>query len=185
MGKLGSILAVIAALGAALGLYGAGRKAGADACEAQHLAKLAAAQREAARLSDLRGQITADVDRLHQEKAEQIRVVYRTIYREIPNALTPETDARYPLPHGLVRLHDAAALGVPPVPDPSGIPDDEPSPVAASQLAGVIVDNYENCNSALARLVALQGWVRSQAAVDSSGASGEPEMSTPYQQPIP
>lgn len=164
--KLGAILAALAALAGAVGLYGAGHRAGRAECETAHLAQLAKAQREAARVADLRGQITADIDADHQVKAEAVRVVYRTIYREIPNALTPETDARYPLPHGLVRLHDAAALGVPAVPDPTGLADDQPSPVAASQLAGVIVDNYQSCAATAGRLTDLQAWVSRQVAVE-------------------
>lgn len=96
----------------------------------------------------------------------EIRYVTRTQIKEVPVYVTPEADARFPLPVGLVRLHDAAALGVDvaDVPDPAGRPDDSASAVAASDLGGAIAGNYGECRADQARLIGLQGWVRDQAA---------------------
>lgn len=71
--------------------------------------------------------------------AEQSRTIYltRTIVERIPAHVTPEIDRDYPLPCGLVRLHDAAILGA----DPAAIAaagcetDDEPAPATASAFS--------------------------------------------------
>lgn len=74
---------------------------------------------------------------------ERIRVVEKKgqdIVREVTKFVDRETDKQYPVPNGVVRLHDAAATGVSP-----GAPaesDKDPSTVAASRLSETIGDNY-------------------------------------------
>lgn len=56
--------------------------------------------------------------------------------------------------YGLVRLHDAAALGVDPdtLPLPAGTTDDACSPVADTDLANAISDNYAAARANAAQL---------------------------------
>jgi hypothetical protein len=82
--------------------------------------------------------------------------------KEVPDVVTPTVDRSYPLPVGLVRVHDAAALGVElsSLPAPAGLADDAPDPAPASALADVIVANYGACASTAQRLTAIQDYVR-------------------------
>lgn len=102
------------------------------------------------------------------DQAAQAAIVtrYRTIIKEIPSVLTPQIDARFPLPVGFVRLHDAAALGldVSAVPDAAGRPDDAASEVDASRAAAVIVGNYGSCREDQQRLADLQSWTSAVVA---------------------
>ncbi len=164
MNRLGATLAAIATLAAVGGVYVSGYRAGADAVRGKVRASEAAGLRAAQAAERRAAEITDRAATAYEADRERVRTVYRTIYREVPHALTPETDARFPMPVGLVRLHDAAALADPAFSDPAGLPDDAPSPVAASQLASAVVDNYETCNATAGRLTALQAWVREQSA---------------------
>lgn len=99
----------------------------------------------------------------------QVRTLTRTLIKEVPVHVGPETDARFGVPWGLVRLHDSAALGVelPTVPEASGWADGEVSPVAASDLGRTVVANYGECRADQARLSALQDWLRAAAASEA------------------
>lgn len=87
----------------------------------------------------------------------ELRPIYEYIEQEAPAYVTPETDARYPLPWGFVRLHDAAAEGR--LPPPPSLDDAEVSPVVLSDASRVIAGNYGVCNTAINQLTALQTWV--------------------------
>lgn len=110
-------------------------------------------------------EVSAEADKRHGATAEATRRVYRTFYREIPLHVPAEAVARCDVPVGFVRLHDAAAQGVPTVPDPAGRPDAAATGVGLDAVAGAVVDNYETCNAVRAQLAALQDWVRAQADV--------------------
>jgi hypothetical protein len=102
------------------------------------------------------------------ERAAQARIQWRvrTQLVEIPAHVTAETDQRYPLPYGLLRVHDAAArgVGVSDVPLPAGRTDDDPSGVAASDLAAALAANYGGrCRADAEQLTALQAWIRDVA----------------------
>jgi hypothetical protein len=101
-------------------------------------------------------------------RAAQIRTFTTTLVREVPVHVDAETDARFPMPVGLVRVHDAAALGRPvsAIPDPAGRPDGEASDVVASTLASVVALNYGTCREDQTRLSAWQAWATAQASVD-------------------
>ena len=97
-----------------------------------------------------------------QAAQDRVRTVTRTLIEKVPEYVSATTDARYPLPLGFVRLHDAAVAGVDlsaAAPDPDGT-DDAPSGVAASAAAAVIVGNYGACHADQARLAELQAWAR-------------------------
>jgi hypothetical protein len=109
---------------------------------------------------------TSAIGRKAEARAIEIRTETKEIIRRVPQILTPDVVARYPLPAGFVRLHDAAARGDLPAPHgPAGHPDDAPSAVTAADAATVIAGNYGNCNETAAELSALQDWVRAQQTV--------------------
>lgn len=156
---------VIAALSVAVVVeHGAAVKArtALAGLEAQEKAAGAAA----ARLETQRASASAAIGAADAKAQTIIRTVTRTITTEIPAHVTLATDARYPLPVGFVRLHDAGALGldVSAVPDPAGRPDDAASPIAASVAVGVIVGNYGLCRETAGRLTDLQAWVTAMGA---------------------
>lgn len=85
--------------------------------------------------------ITATVGARTEREQEKTRTVYRDIIREVPVYVTAETDRRYPLPVGFVRVLDRAAGGSEAaLPDGPGQSDNDPSEVAASDAAGTLVD---------------------------------------------
>jgi len=97
-----------------------------------------------------------------QRSQDQIRTVTKTLIQKVPVYVSATTDARYPVPWGYVRLHDAATVGddLSAAAASPGRPDDSPSDVAASEAAGVIVANYGSCRADQARLAALQAWAK-------------------------
>ena len=129
------------------------------------LAREEAARRAAVELQARQDAISTAVI-LHDAQAQRIiQTVIRTITREVPIYVTAATDTHYPVPWGLVRLHDAGALGVDPasLPNPSGAADDTPSTVTDGNLAATLTTNYGICRSTTQQLTDLQAWVRSQA----------------------
>ncbi len=70
------------------------------------------------------------------------------------------------LPVGLVRLFNAAALGVDPsaVPAPAGLADDAPSGVECSALASVFIDNFGKYHAVASQLNAHIDWDEEQEA---------------------
>ncbi len=145
-------------------------KAGADATDAAR-----AETREVIRVvyrERAQADVTSAVETKATETQVQIRTVTQTIVKEVPVYVPAEADARFALPVGLVRVHDAAAAGIP-LSEPAGEPDDaawtlEPSGIPPSRLATVIAENYGVCLGDAARFSALQDWVRQQQAVSNA-----------------
>lgn len=112
-----------------------------------------------------------------EAKAAQtvIRWRTRTIIKEIPAHVSPETDRAFALPVGLLRLHDAAALGVPTaeIPAPAGRADGEAGPVAASAFGAAIVENYGTCRADQDRLSRVQAWIDKMTLADAIGLGEE------------
>jgi hypothetical protein len=100
-----------------------------------------------------------------QRTQDRVRTVTRTLIQKVPVYVSATTDARFPVPWGYVRLHDAAAVGDDLSAAASGPdrPDDAASDVAASEAARVVVANYGACRADQARLAELQDWARSMA----------------------
>jgi len=118
-------------------------------------AKLATARadlRKATAAQAVTATVAADVER----RQVVVRYVTRTLIERVPIYVSPEVDRRYPLPVGLVRLHDEAAAGVSPVPGSAGEPDDAPSDVAASTLASTLIGNYGDYYACREQ---VRGWI--------------------------
>lgn len=111
------------------------------------------------------GRINTDHAVAEAKAQAAIRTLTRTHIKEVPVYVTAETDRRFPLPVGFVRLHDAAALGVDvsAVPDPAGRADGAASTVAPSDAAQTIAGNYGECRAVEERLAQLQTWVADTA----------------------
>jgi hypothetical protein len=126
-----------------------------------------AAQAQQVRLAARREAASAEAGAAHALAQARLRVVYRTLVKEIPVHVPAEVDRGYPLPVGLVRLHDAAARGVAvsAVPAPAGRADDAAADSRASDLAAVLAHNYGACRADGEQLSALQAWVRAQEAL--------------------
>lgn len=109
----------------------------------------------------------------------------RTLIKEVPVYVTPETDRSYgDLPLGFVRLHDAAALGTAPVPFGTGKSSDTSGGVAPSAAVGTIADNYGTCHVWREQVIGWQDWYRSQSALWSGVApEGSPTPAAPS--PLP
>lgn len=168
-------LALALAVGLALGSYtgwtanGWRLNARIERIVSIHAETVRIAQARAADIEHKAALASAEADRKLTEAQERIRIETRTILKEVPVYVTAETDVRYALPVGLVRLHDDAATGgrLPNLPDATIQPDAasgfaDPSPVRASQLAAVIAENYGTCRIDQARLNALQNWLLTQ-----------------------
>lgn len=107
--------------------------------------------------------VTQDVGERTERLQVQTRTVYRTILKEVPVYVTAETDRRYPLPRGFVRLLDLAAAGAPPaLSDGPAQSDDDPSDVTASRAAGTLVDWAGLYYACRAQVVGWNDWYASQ-----------------------
>jgi hypothetical protein len=135
------------------------------------LASLRAAEAKAAaqaqRIELQQGQITTQA--AQQDQTAQVRIVtrYKTLIKEIPSYVTPAVDTAFPIPWSLVRLHDAAARGLPDVSGvslPAGAVDDAASVFHTSDLAATVAANYQSCRLDAQQLSDLQAWIRAQQA---------------------
>lgn len=160
---IGLAVAVLALLA---GVHHHGFTQGRDREKAAQAARMERARKDVVRREAVADAITADVGKKSEARQAEIRWRTITTIREVPVYVSPETDHRFPVPVGLVRVHDAAARGVSPaeVPDPAGRPDDAPSGVAASALGSTVAANYGSCLADLERFRDLQSWVTQQAA---------------------
>jgi hypothetical protein len=138
----GSYIACAALIALALWIANArGYERGTADANAAHKAADARAQAEVAKagsalettLATLNAKTTANF------ASVQTHTIYltQTIVQRIPVYVSPKTDRDFPLPCGLVRLHDAGILGA----DPAALAaagcqtDDQPAPAAASAFS--------------------------------------------------
>lgn len=100
------------------------------------------------------------------ERQVAIQTVTNEHIREVPAHVTPQADARCTVPVGAVRLHDAAARGVPveAIPAAAGQSDDAASGVALSGLLSAVVANYGTCQQVRQTLTDLQAYERQRLA---------------------
>lgn len=97
----------------------------------------------------------------------QIQVVHEkgaTIIKQVKVYVPTSDDNMYHLPIGFVRLHDAAATGVP-LPESASSVLAHPSPIAISTAASVITSNYQLCRTEREKYNALWQWAEQQHLV--------------------
>ena len=154
---------VICAAIAAVALWGVDTRAyGRGAAEVRaewRASELASA--EAARLQEAgddarAGEVSAEVS----ATLAGFRADTERLLGEIRTHVSNETDDRFPVPCGLVRLHDAAALGLGPgeVAACAGQPDDAVAEIRASRFAAVVAANYGRCLGEAERVRQWQRW---------------------------
>jgi hypothetical protein len=151
-------LAVVAAAGA---IFVAGVFHGKDIVRAAWQKQVNADAQAQALRRDQIAQASTQIAVQHAERKAEIRWRTRTLTERIPVYVSAETDRRFPLPWGLIRLHDAAIEGV--VPPPPSESDGSASDVTASAAAATLVANAGACLENSLELELLQDWVRSVA----------------------
>lgn len=166
---LAGLASIATAVGAGYGVYRIeeGRIAEIELADAN--AK-AAASDKAGKIQFEQDQITLG-DALKNAQAQtKIVTQTKTLIQKVPVYVTQEVDRAFPLPCGFVRLHDAAALGVPPseISLPAGKSDGDACPVTASFAATIIVQNYGAYSLTTSQLRDLQDWVN-QESVATNG----------------
>lgn len=115
--------------------------------------------------------ITHDLDVKDAEARQKIVEKTVTIIRKVPKYVTPETDARFPLPCGFIRLHDAATSGADPATIPLGPGESDAAPCStkASEAAAIIAWNYGQALSWRSSLMSWQDWYRLQKDLAGEG----------------
>lgn len=154
--------ALLGFVAAATGLFFFGRYEGGHAQRLNDAAALADA--EALVIAGIKqaNVITYNVSAQADAKIAEIKTITKTLILKVPEYVSPQADAACVVPRGFVRLHDAAASGVPPVSDPTGQPNDAPSGVAISRVGSTVADNYGTCRVQAAQLEAVQSWIEQQ-----------------------
>lgn len=134
--------------------------------EKQHALAITIAQDRAARQQEDADEITRKSDVAAAEARQKIVHRTQTLIQKVPEYVTHETDVRFPLPCGFIRLHNAAASGVAAsaVPLPAGKTDGDQCDVAASTAAGVIVGNYGLALSLKSEVAGWRSWYDQQKA---------------------
>lgn len=125
-----------------------------------------AAQTQAAQHQAAADKITHDRDVDNAAEHQRIITVTQRIIQKVPVYVTPQTDSKFPLPCGFVRLHDAAASGADPatISLPAGKSDADECPVAASAAASIITLNYSLALGWRADAQTWEKWYVDQAA---------------------
>lgn len=100
------------------------------------------------------------------DRVRVVREVGATITKEIPVYVTAQADAACPIPAGFVRVHDAAAQGVP-LGEPAGDPDAPAPGVTLSAVADTVAGNYTACHETGTQLTELQAWLRGLQAIET------------------
>jgi len=142
----------------ALGLAGGGFLAGWRVHDWRDGALAAKAARRTVQVVRKQAAVAQQVAVSQQAAQDRVRVVTRTITKEIPVYVTPQADAGCVVPDGFRLLHDAAAAGVPPAAEPAGKPADAPSGLALSAVADTVTTNYGICHETAQRLRGWQDW---------------------------
>lgn len=106
-------------------------------------------------------EVTERVVTQYVDRVRAVQVAGDTVIREVPVYVPTQCDPDGRLPAGWRVQHDAAASGEPA--DPARFAD--AAPVAPDAAAETVARNYLACRLNAEQLVALQAWVREQAAV--------------------
>lgn len=128
---------------AAVALYAFGRLDGARIEGAKHSDYVAGQAGKATQIQQARERVVTKVEIQYRDRIQVVREKGETIVKEVPVYVSAETDSRFPVPRGFVRVHDAAAAGEPA--GPAAESDGEASPVVASAAAKTIAGNYAEC----------------------------------------
>lgn len=143
------------------GSYTLGRHHGAQAEKRAEAARQAKAAKVTAKREQKAEAITEAVKTDAAKERVRVQTVTRTIVHEVPIYVTQAADAACPVPAGFVRVHDAAASGVPAAP---GGPVDAASGVPLSAVATVVAENYGIAHEWRIEAIAWREWYDQQKA---------------------
>lgn len=137
----------------ALSLYVLGRMDGARIEGAHHLDYVARQAGETVRIARAQEKVVVRTEIKYRDRIKIVKEKGDVIVKEVPVYISTETDRRFPLPVGFVRVHDAATTGESP-----GAPrdsDGEASAVTASAAAKTIAVNYTEYRKLVEQ---VEGW---------------------------
>lgn len=154
-------------LGGSILLSGGGFVAGWQVQAWRYGAAEAKATGRIVRVIEYRDRATAPIVVHDVQERDRIRYVTQTLVEKVPEYVTPEADARCVVPLGFVRVHDAAAAGLPTVVASADRAHDAPSGVELSTIAATVAGNYGTCNSFRQTLIDLQAWERARVAAEA------------------
>lgn len=120
---------------------------------------------KAADTGQKQGAVTTQAAIKEDKTQEKVRVVYRTIIKEVPKYVPQKADAACTVNAGAVRMLSAAARGVRPAPDDPRQPNAAPSGIALSALVGAADEDFATCRANAKQLTNLQQAVRDLYAV--------------------
>lgn len=100
------------------------------------------------------------------DRVQVVREAAATITKEIPVYVTVEADAACPIPVGFVRVHNAAAEGVP-LGEPAGDSNAPAAGLTLSAVAATVNDNYAACHENAEQVTALQAYLRGLQAIET------------------
>lgn len=122
------------------------------------------AQAEAAAIQRTQAQdkITHDADLAAAQAQTRIQTVTVETVRKVPVYVTKKSVAACPVPLGFVRLLDASARGVQPIPNAAGPSNDSPAGIGLDDAAGSVAGNYGKYQAVAQQLRDLQAWVAAQ-----------------------
>ena len=153
---------VLAWMGAAALLFGAGWWTGSQAVHAQWDRAVAAQRLEAAEMQAKQAEATVQVVTQYVDRVRVVREKGQTIIKEVPVYVPVQADAACSINRGFVRLHDAAAAND--LPQAARDADAAASGLALSAFAATVAANYQTCHENAEQLRALQAWVSELAA---------------------
>ncbi len=160
-------------LAAMVGCFGAGVYLGHHYGWLQQEAAISSASQAVAETTERQALTTEQVGQAFASQQARTQIVIQTIVKKVPVYVTKQADAHCTIPLGFVRLHDAAAGGVPVLSDTSGQSHGTPGdPDAASghslsDVAETVTDNYGACRQIAEQLVDLQDWVSRQQVIST------------------
>ncbi|HFZ2546513.1 TPA: hypothetical protein ACIJ26_005435 [Pseudomonas aeruginosa] len=161
-------VAVIAALLYALGWLG-GASHEQDKAKQLEAAQLRQAFEQGQALGVVRDRVVTE----YVDRVQVIEKVGRTIIKEVPVYVSAEADRACTVPAGFVRLHDAAAAGLPPS-GSAGAADARPAGIALSAVAETVAGNYTACNGNAEQLKSLLELLRDyQVRTGQAGTVGK------------
>lgn len=155
---------IVAAMVALLASFGAGVYSGHHYGWLQEQAVVATAAKETLAQTVAQDTATQAIAATAAVAQDKIRVITRTITKEVPVYVTAKADSACVVPRGFVRVFNGAAAGVAPVPDPAGQSDDAPAGVGLAAVADATAGNFGTCRATAQTLSDLQAWVRAMQA---------------------
>jgi hypothetical protein len=163
--------AILGGLAMVVGSFGAGVYFGHHYGWLQQEAAVSSASEAVIATTRQQSLATEQADEAFTSQQAKSQIVTQTIVKKVPVYVTKNANTRCVIPVGFVRLHDAAAGGVPLIPGSAGQPDaaatnpDAASGNSLSDVASTVTNNYGTCHQIAQQLIDLQAWVSQQQAI--------------------